>query len=140
MERVHGRTPPPDSRRERYEAWDSGPMHQPSLHGRRFRVCGASPGSEVDDRTTFEYGERDGQVWAAYSGGNIRRGFLVGTRDGDWLDFRYVQLGADGHTSSGHCRSTVTALADGRLRLDEVWQWESKSGAGESACEEIPRS
>jgi hypothetical protein len=28
-------------------------------------------------------------------------------------------------------------LADGRLRLDEVWEWESKPGSGTSAIEEI---
>ncbi|MGV9574483.1 hypothetical protein ACWDRX_36190, partial [Streptomyces nigra] len=29
---------------------------------------------------------------AEYSGGDVVRGHLVGTRDGDRLDFRYVQL------------------------------------------------
>ena len=129
----------PDPRRERYEGVDTVDVRAPSLHGKRFRVFGASPGAELTGETTFEYGERDGDVWAVYSGGTVRRGFLVGTRDGDWLDFRYVQLSADGHTSSGHCRSSISTLADGRLRLSETWQWESKPGGGESACEEIPR-
>ena len=53
------------------------------------------------------------------------------------LEFRYSQLNAAGETSSGRCRSTIAVLRDGRLRLDEVWAWESKAGDGTSAVEEI---
>ena len=42
-----------------------------------------------------------------------------------------------GETSNGRCSTTISALADGRLRLDEAWAWESKPGAGTSASEEI---
>lgn len=80
----------------------------------------------------------DGQVWAAYEGGDVARGQLVGTRTGDRLDFRYVPLRSDGTTASGHCVSRVTALPDGRLRLEEGWQWESQPGSGTSAVEQVP--
>ena len=87
--------------------------------------------------TVFEYHERDGVVWARYQGGAVRLGFLVGVRDGDSLAFRYSQLNDAGETSSGRCSTTISTLADGRLRLDEEWAWESKPGAGTSASEEI---
>lgn len=87
--------------------------------------------------TTFVYGEDAGEIWASYQGGGIRRGHLVGRREGDRLDFRYVQLNAAGETSTGHCVSTVSTLPDGRLRLDETWHWESRPGSGTSAVEEI---
>jgi hypothetical protein len=44
---------------------------------------------EATAATTFEYHELDGVVWARYEGGAIRLGFLVGTRVGDRLEFRY---------------------------------------------------
>lgn len=43
----------------------------------------------------------------------------------------------DGTTSSGHCVSTVVGLADGRVRLEERWEWESQEGSGTSVVEEL---
>ncbi|MFS0697445.1 hypothetical protein [Streptomyces nitrosporeus] len=100
-------------------------------------VADQAPG-QVGTRTRFTYHERDGRICAEYAGGDVVRGHLVGTREADTLDFRYVQLKQDGTTSSGHCRSTVTELADGRVRLDERWAWESQEGSGTSVVEELP--
>jgi hypothetical protein len=99
-------------------------------------VADQAPG-QVGTGTRFAYRERDGRIWASYKGGDVVRGHLVGTRAGDRLDFRYVQLTADGSTSSGHCVSTVSELPDGRVRLDETWEWESRDGSGTSVVEEI---
>jgi hypothetical protein len=109
-----------------------------SLDGLRFAPVADPEGGEVGTTTLFRYREHDGVIWADYDGGRILRGHLVGTRDGDRLDFRYVQLTRDGGTSSGHCVSRVVALPDGRLRLEETWQWESRPGAGTSTVEELP--
>ena len=92
---------------------------------------------EASSATVFEYHEHDDAIWARYEGGAVRLGFLVGTRRGDSLEFRYSQLNHDGETSSGRCSTTITVLQDGRLRLAEEWAWESKPGAGKSAAEEI---
>ncbi|MFE5187820.1 hypothetical protein [Streptomyces sp. NPDC056628] len=101
-------------------------------------VADQAPG-QVGTRTRFTYHEQDGVVWAEYGGGDVVRGHLVGTRDGDRLDFRYVQLKRDGTTSSGHCVSTVGELPDGRVRLTETWEWESQPGSGTSVVEQVPR-
>lgn len=92
---------------------------------------------EVGAGTLFEYHERDGVVWARYEGGAVRLGFLVGIRDADTLEFRYSQVNESGETSSGRCSTTISALSNGRLRLDERWAWESKAGDGTSAAEEV---
>ena len=55
-----------------------------------------SAGGEASAATVFEYHERDSLVWASYQGGSVRLGFLVGTRAGDSLDFRYSQLNDQG--------------------------------------------
>ncbi|GIG86025.1 bifunctional helix-turn-helix transcriptional regulator/GNAT family N-acetyltransferase [Plantactinospora endophytica] len=109
----------------------------PSLDGRRFRAVGEVDGGEVGAATVFDYRERGGQISATYTGGEIRTGHLLGTRDGDTLDFRYVQLNRSGQTSGGHCVSRISVLPDGRLRLDETWSWESREGSGTSAVEEV---
>ncbi|MGW0664115.1 hypothetical protein [Streptodolium elevatio] len=109
----------------------------PSLDGRTFAPRGRPEQGEVDSATRFRYREADGAVWADYAGGEIVRGHLIGTRDGDTMDFRYVQLNRDGKTSSGHCATRITELPDGRLLLDETWEWESRPGQGTSAVEEV---
>jgi hypothetical protein len=111
-------------------------MH-PSLDERRFRVSEMGTEGEASTATVFEYHEGNGVVWARYEGGAVRLGFLVGIRDGDRLEFRYSQLNESGETSSGRCTTTISSLSDGRLRLEEDWAWESKSGAGTSTAEEI---
>ncbi|CAM5388473.1 hypothetical protein GCM10010329_12850 [Streptomyces spiroverticillatus] len=100
-------------------------------------VADQAPG-QVGTRTRFAYHEQDGRIWAEYAGGDVVRGHLVGTREGDRLDFRYVQLKHDGTTSSGHCLSQVTLDSDGRVRLEESWAWESQDGSGTSVVEEVP--
>ncbi|MCX4574449.1 hypothetical protein OHB41_14880 [Streptomyces sp. NBC_01571] len=99
-------------------------------------VADQAPG-QVGTGTRFTYHEKDGEIWAEYAGGDIVRGRLLGTREGDRLDFRYVQLGRDGTTSGGHCVSVVVELSDGRLRLEETWEWESRTGSGTSVVEQI---
>jgi hypothetical protein len=113
-------------------------MRSVSLDGRRFRST-ENVGGEVGAETVFSYAEDDsGDIWASYAGGAVRRGFLVGRRGGDRMEFRYVQLNDADETSRGHCVSTITTLPDGRLRMDETWQWESRPGSGTSAVEEVP--
>jgi hypothetical protein len=109
----------------------------PSLDGRRFRSAADVEGGDVGTETVFEYAEADGIVHARYGGGAIRLGFLVGTREGDTLRFRYAQVRADGTTATGRCESRIEALGDGRVRLHETWAWESQDGAGTSVVEEI---
>lgn len=51
--------------------------------------------------------------------------------------FRYVHLDCDGVIASGRSLDTVDVLPDGRLRLHECWQWESKEGSATSILEEM---
>ena len=110
---------------------------QSSLEGRRFRGSEMSDEGEAGTATVFEYHEEGDLIWARYAGGAVRLGFLVGTRDGDRLDFRYSQLNERGETSNGHCLTTISTLPDGRLRLSEEWDWESKPGSGTSVEDEV---
>ena len=113
----------------------SAPPPGPSLDGRRFTSVGPQTG-DVGEGTVFTYHQEGDCVWAEYAGGAVHRGFLVGTRRGDRLDFRYTHLDSVGDTSSGHCISRVEELPDGRTRLHETWSWESRVGSGQSILEE----
>lgn len=110
-----------------------------NVDGRRFRDVTPDHAGDVGDDTVFEYHEAgDGTIWASYAGGTVRLGYLVGTRSGEALSFRYVHVTTTGETASGRCDSRIERLDDGRLRLHESWNWESKPGSGTSIVEEIP--
>ncbi len=108
-----------------------------SLQGLKFRSVADVPGGDVGPATIFEYQQDGDLIHARYEGGAVRLGFLVGRRDGNALEFRYAQLRTDGTTANGHCWSTIEELPDGRLRLNERWEWDSADGSGTSAVEEI---
>jgi hypothetical protein len=109
----------------------------PSLDGRCFASTMRSTGGEVSAETVFRYQESGGVIWAEYGGGSVLRGYLVGTRAGERLTFRYTHLHAVTGTASGRCESSIEVLPDGRLRLHEAWSWESRTGSGSSVLEEI---
>jgi hypothetical protein len=109
------------------------------LEGRVFRDVTPEHAGDVGDGTVFEYHEDDdATIWARYSGGSVRLGYLVGTRSASTLNFRYVHVTTEGQTASGHCVSRVELLDDGRLRMHEQWSWDSKPGSGTSVVEEVP--
>ena len=109
-----------------------------SLDGRVFRAVSNPDGEVSEGDTLFHYSQQADLVHARYEGGGIRLGFLVGTRDGDALDFRYAHVNPAGETATGHCTSRIEVLPDGRVRLHETWAWDSRDGSGSSVVEELP--
>ncbi len=106
--------------------------------GRSFVAVANSESGEVGDGTVFHYRQDGDLVWADYAGGDIRRGHLVATVDGQGcLDMRYHHVNQAGDLMTGVCRTTPEALPDGRLRLHETWRWTSGDrSAGTSVLEE----
>jgi hypothetical protein len=114
---------------------DASPQGPPSLDGRHFRAVTNSADGQVGEGTTFAYHEHGEVVWAEYDGGSIVRGYLIGSRSGDSLEFRYVHLDVHGQTAAGRCTSTIEMTVDG-LVLHESWAWESRPGTGRSTLVE----
>ena len=110
-----------------------------SLDGRVFVGLENAESGEVGTRTHFEYHQEDSIIWAEYSGGEVLRGYLVGTRKDDTLDFRYTHLNAQMETANGVCSSVISILPDGRVALNEDWAWESRPETGSSIVVEVGR-
>jgi hypothetical protein len=107
------------------------------LDGRAFLGVSNSADGDVGGETRFHYHQDGAVVWAEYAGGAVVRGYLVGTRTGAELTFRYVHLDRDGATASGRCTSRIVVAPDGRLELHEEWAWESRPGSGRSVVAEV---
>jgi len=109
-----------------------------NVDGRIFGAVGDEHEGDVGSETRFEYHEEfDGVIWARYSGGAVRLGYLTGQRDGERLDFRYAHVDSAGDTAAGHCVARLELLDDGRLRSHETWEWDSRPGSGTSIVEEL---
>lgn len=107
------------------------------LDGRVFAGVENSATGEVSQATLFTYHQENDVIWAEYSGGQIIRGYLVGTRHAAKLRFRYTHLSVDKETATGFCESTIEVLGDGRVRFHEEWAWESRPETGSSIVEEL---
>jgi hypothetical protein len=95
------------------------------------------PGGGGGAETVFEYARTTASSTRATAAARCGAGFLVGTREGDVLGFRYARVRADGTTATGRCGSEIETLADGRLRGHETRAWESQPGEGTSVGEVI---
>lgn len=107
------------------------------LDGVVFAGVSNSADGDVGTATRFTYHQDGAVVWAEYGGGDVVRGYLVGTRDGAQLQFRYVHVDAAGATASGRCSSEIVIGAAGGVELHEDWAWESRPGTGRSVVAQI---
>ena len=98
-----------------------------------------SENGEVSGETVFHYRQTGNIVTAEYAGGNIVQGHLIALVDETGrLDMRYHQVNKQGELQTGFCRSVPEILPDGRIRLQETWQWTSGDcSSGSSVVEEI---
>jgi hypothetical protein len=110
-----------------------------NFDNRFFRSVQNSSTGEVNAETRFHYRQKGQVVWATYEGGGITFGTLIASvlADGS-LDMRYSHVNNRGELMTGRCRSIPEAMADGRIRLHEKWQWTSGDlSSGESVVEEF---
>lgn len=108
-----------------------------SLHGLRMRVVATAAAGDVDTDTVFAFSQERNTVWAHYAGGAVEVGYLAGTVAAGQLVFRYAQVDRRGDVHGGHSRCDVSMLPDGRVRLLEHFQWESREGSGTNVLEEV---
>jgi hypothetical protein len=79
---------------------------------------------EVNEKTIFHYHQNNEIIWAEYSGGKIIKGFLVGYKNNDEkLFFNYEHINNDKIIRTGVCESEPNILPDGRIELNENWEW-----------------
>jgi hypothetical protein len=100
------------------------------------RSLSTAGGGVIDPETTFSFSQVGDTISARYAGGTIRLGFLVGSRHGDRLGWRYVQIDNHGRLDSAHALCELSRLADVRLRLVEHFSWDSREGSRSNVLEQ----
>ena len=107
------------------------------LHGLMLRVVSSDKAGDVDPATTLAFEQAGPMTWARYEGGKVRLGFLLGALSGSRLECRYVQMANDGQIDGGHSTCVVGVMPDGRVRVTERFQWDTRYGSGTNVFEEI---
>lgn len=110
-----------------------------NYNGRQFRTVSGSSNSEVNNETLFNYEQSGNIVTANYKGGSIITGHLLALADdAGRLTMRYHHVNKEGRIMTGTCYSIPEILPNGKIRLQEQWQWTSgDNSSGESVVEEI---
>jgi len=109
-----------------------------SLNGKQMRVVSTAEVGVVNAETLFTFTQEGSVVSAHYSGGKVRLGHLVGIISSGILHFRYAQLDTEGRLDGGYSTCEISRTSDGRIRLLEHFQWESREGSGTNVFEEVP--
>lgn len=99
-------------------------VHSISYEGRHFIAKSNTENGEVSEQTVFSYHQKDHLVWANYSGGEIKKGFLLGiVMDNDELDFHFQHVNQHDEMKIGKCHSIPKLLEDDKIELFETWEW-----------------
>ncbi|MFD2561802.1 n-acetylglutamate synthase [Aquimarina rubra] len=108
-----------------------------NLNDKKFKSIDNSPNGEVDSQTIFHYRQNDDLVWATYCGGRIKLGTLIGKTNRNKIELFYQQLNLNDEFLTGCC-DTLISIKNGKIRLNEHWQWTCKDfSKGTSLLEEI---
>ena len=110
-----------------------------SYNGKKFRPVSNTENGETSAETIFHYQQEGEILSAAYAGGKIRKGQLLGIVDEEGrIDMCYHQVNDEGRLMTGRCSSTPEILPNGKIRLHEVWEWTSGDKTkGVSVIEEL---
>ncbi|NRB61871.1 MAG: n-acetylglutamate synthase [Saprospiraceae bacterium] len=98
-----------------------------NYHNKKFRVISNSDHGEVTLDMVFHYEQTNNILTCSYHGGQVLKGHLIGTVDpsSGHIDMYYHQVNTAGQIMTGRCESTPEIMANGKIRLYEVWQWTS---------------
>ncbi len=110
------------------------------LDGLTMYVSSTAAIGVVGAGTLLHFVQKGDRVLARYSGGSIKRGYLVGEVTGDTLRFRYTQSEASGGIHGGSSVCNLITLSDGRARIVEHFAWRTREGSGENVFDEVKNS
>jgi len=104
-----------------------------------FKAVQNSENGETSAETIFKYQQEGEILTSEYSGGQIKKGHLIGLVDqlGN-IEMRYHQINTKGELMTGICFSKPEIMQNGKVRLHETWEWTSgDKSKGNSILEEV---
>ena len=113
-------------------------MTKIALNNLKMNVIQTAPNGVVNDLTIFTFSQADNFISASYAGGQIFKGYLVGTLHNDKLLFSYCQLQNDGKMDNGQSECALSIGGNGKIRLTEHFEFASReNGQGINVFQEL---
>jgi hypothetical protein len=104
----------------------------------KMHVMQTAENGVVNKETIFSFTQNDSTIYAAYQGGKIKKGYLVGFIKDDVLKFNYCQIQMDDQLDNGSSSCELHIDEKGKIRLVEHFEWSSRPGEfGTNVFEEI---
>ena len=95
-----------------------------NLHFKQFKILNSSENGDVNDKTIFEYFQDGDEIWANYKGGEIISGELIGKKTAEnGFEIAYNHTTKQGTKKEGICKTQVSFSKEGKIILNEFWQW-----------------
>ena len=109
-----------------------------NLDNVRMNVVKTAENGVVNDLTIFTFSQTDNFVSAVYSGGQILKGYLVGTIDNNKLVFSYCQIQINGKIDNGQSECDIFKGENNKIKLVEHFKWASREDeAGVNIFQEL---
>ncbi len=97
-----------------------------NYNNKTFRTAINTENGETGSETVFHYRQEGNVLTSEYAGGRIHKGHLIGLVDENGnIDMRYHQVNEKGELMTGICRSEPSILPNGKISLQESWEWTS---------------
>ena len=112
-------------------------MSDLNLNGIQMQVIKTAPTGVIGEGTRFHFTQQGAIVSAHYTGGPVTVGYLVGMLENEKLEFRYAQMSSAGRLDGGHSFCELKRHDNGKLRIYEHFEWESRPTTGTNVWEEI---
>ncbi|MFH6601859.1 hypothetical protein ACEZ3G_00105 [Maribacter algicola] len=93
----------------------------------RMNVIRTASNGIVNSETIFDFSQEQELVFAKYSGGNIKKGYLVGNVKNNRLHFCYCQVRINGMMDHGASICEIS-FEDDKLILTEKFEMSSERG------------
>ncbi|WP_223034082.1 hypothetical protein [Hanstruepera marina] len=91
-------------------------------------VIQAAPNGIVNEKTIFRFKQRNNIVNAEYSGGKIKKGYLIGFLQKKVLTFTYCQFRLSGELDHGKSKCVLSVDPNnGKLKLTEKFDMKTES-------------
>jgi uncharacterized protein (AIM24 family) len=91
-----------------------------NLDNKQFKTLNNSDNGEVSDETVFHYRQEGDIIFAAYRGGNIVQGQLIGKIVlANHLEFVYQHINTDKELMTGKCKSYPELDKSGKIILKD---------------------
>jgi hypothetical protein len=110
-----------------------------NYNNKKFRPLKNSENGDVTNELIFHYKQTGNILTCEYSGKKIKKGQLLGIVESDGtIKMNYHQITLDHKLKTGNCISKPKTLENGKLILEENWQWTNgNKSKGKSTLEEI---